>query len=122
MRHDHCSFTSNQLAGYALLPRGQSLCAASFSVRRGFPLRPELRASTPMGGRQVGATVATVCYRHLCLRGDEQSLSSAASWSEREVAERWAELFQWPHLGRRWYQGDMLIEPELAAVQQLLTQ
>jgi len=37
-----CPFTSNQLAGYALLPRGQSLCAASFSVRRGFPLRPEL--------------------------------------------------------------------------------
>ncbi|MDH0175877.1 transposase [Aeromonas dhakensis] len=58
-------------------------------------------------------------HYHLVLKVEPDT---AASWSEREVAERWAALFQWPHLGRRWYQGEMLIEPELAVVQQLLTQ
>ncbi|MFM4705324.1 transposase [Aeromonas bivalvium] len=45
----------------------------------------------------------------------------AASWSEREVAERWAALFLWPPLVRRWYQGESLIEPELVVVQHLIT-
>jgi putative transposase len=45
---------------------------------------------------------------------------TAASWSEREVAERWSALFQWPLLVRRWYQGEHLIEPELVVVQQLI--
>ncbi|MCS3457494.1 REP element-mobilizing transposase RayT [Aeromonas sp. BIGb0405] len=44
----------------------------------------------------------------------------AQGWSEREVAERWAGLFQWPLLVRRWYQGGVLIEPELAVVQELI--
>ncbi|WP_042012107.1 transposase [Aeromonas fluvialis] len=46
----------------------------------------------------------------------------AADWSDREVAERWAALFQWPLLVRRWYQGESLIEPELAVVKQLIAQ
>ena len=46
----------------------------------------------------------------------------ANEWSEREVAERWSRLFQWPLLVRRWYQGDELIEPELDVVHQLVTQ
>ncbi len=33
----------------------------------------------------------------------------ANEWSEREVAERWSRLFQWPLLVRRWYQGEELI-------------
>ncbi|MGE6106353.1 transposase [Aeromonas sobria] len=44
----------------------------------------------------------------------------AASWSEREVVERWAALFQLPLLVRRWYQGESLIEPELVVVQHLI--
>ncbi|MFL9594427.1 alpha-amylase family glycosyl hydrolase, partial [Aeromonas schubertii] len=44
----------------------------------------------------------------------------AQGWSEREVAERWAGLFQWPLLVRRWYQGDALIELELLVVQGLI--
>lgn len=46
----------------------------------------------------------------------------ANKWREREVAERWARLFQWPLLVRRWYQGDELIEPELDMVHQLIAQ
>ncbi|WP_421180274.1 transposase [Aeromonas enteropelogenes] len=46
----------------------------------------------------------------------------ANEWSEREVAERWARLFQWPLLVRHWYQGDELIEPELDVVHQLIDQ
>ncbi|MNQ75793.1 hypothetical protein D3C85_905990 [compost metagenome] len=76
--HDHCPFPSNQSARYALLPRGQSLCATGLLVRRRCPFRPELRAQAPMGGRQAGAVVTAVCHRCLCLRGDEQSLSSGA--------------------------------------------
>ncbi len=58
-------------------------------------------------------------HYHLVLKVEPDA---AANWSEREVAERWAALFQWPLLVRRWYQGEMLIEPELAVVQQLLAQ
>ncbi|WP_240041918.1 transposase [Aeromonas media] len=46
----------------------------------------------------------------------------AHEWSEREVAERWSRLFQWPLLVRRWYQGEELIAPELDVVQQLIAQ
>ncbi|QFI53382.1 transposase [Aeromonas simiae] len=58
-------------------------------------------------------------HYHLVLKVDPEQ---AQSWSEREVAERWAGLFQWPLLVRRWYQGDALIEPELAVVQELIAQ
>ena len=58
-------------------------------------------------------------HYHLVLKVDPDT---AANWSEREVAERWAALFQWPLLVRRWYQGEVLSEPELAVVQQLLAQ
>ncbi len=58
-------------------------------------------------------------HYHLVLKVEPDA---AANWSEREVAERWSALFQWPLLVRRWYQGEMLIEPELAVVQQLLAQ
>ena len=58
-------------------------------------------------------------HYHLVLKVEPDA---AASWSEREVAERWAALFQWPLLVRRWYQGESLIEPELAVVQQLIGQ
>ncbi|MGE6110021.1 transposase [Aeromonas sobria] len=56
-------------------------------------------------------------HYHLVLKVEPDT---AANWSEREVAERWAALFQWPLLVRRWYQGEALIEPELIVVQQLL--
>ena len=56
-------------------------------------------------------------HYHLVLKVEPDT---AASWSEREVAERWAALFQWPLLVRRWYQGESLIEPELLVVQQLI--
>ncbi|ALP40580.1 transposase [Aeromonas schubertii] len=56
-------------------------------------------------------------HYHLVLKVDAEQ---AQGWSEREVAERWAGLFQWPLLVRRWYQGDALIEPELAVVQGLI--
>lgn len=56
-------------------------------------------------------------HYHLVLKVEADK---AADWDEREVAERWAALFQWPLLVRRWYQGDPLIEPELAVVQQLI--
>ena len=56
-------------------------------------------------------------HYHLVLKVESDT---AANWSEREVAERWAALFQWPLLVRRWYQGESLIEPELAVVQQLI--
>ena len=56
-------------------------------------------------------------HYHLVLKVEPDT---AASWSEREVAERWAALFQWPLLMRRWYQGESLIEPELLVVQQLI--
>ena len=46
----------------------------------------------------------------------------AHEWSEREVAERWSRLFQWPLLVRRWYQGEELIAPELDVVHQLIAQ
>ncbi len=42
-------------------------------------------------------------HYHLVLKVEPDT---AASWSEREVAERWAALFQWPLLVRRWYQGN----------------
>lgn len=58
-------------------------------------------------------------HYHLVLKVEPDT---AANWSEREVAERWAALFQWPLLVRRWYQGESLIEPELAVVQQLIGQ
>ncbi|MGY3868092.1 transposase [Aeromonas crassostreae] len=58
-------------------------------------------------------------HYHLVLKVESDT---AASWSEREVAERWAALFQWPLLVRRWYQGESLIEPELLVVQQLIGQ
>ena len=58
-------------------------------------------------------------HYHLVLKVEPDT---AANWSEREVAERWAALFQWPLLVRRWYQGESLIEPELAVVQQLVGQ
>ncbi|MGY3917432.1 transposase [Aeromonas australiensis] len=56
-------------------------------------------------------------HYHLVLKVEADK---AAAWDQREVAERWAALFQWPLLVRRWYQGDPLIEPELAVVQQLI--
>ena len=56
-------------------------------------------------------------HYHLALKVDAEQ---AQGWSEREVAERWAGLFQWPLLVRRWYQGDALIEPELTVVQGLI--
>lgn len=56
-------------------------------------------------------------HYHLVLKVDERQ---AQGWSEREVAERWASLFQWPPLVRSWYQGNTLIEPELAVVQGLI--
>ncbi|BEE19042.1 transposase [Aeromonas enteropelogenes] len=56
-------------------------------------------------------------HYHLVLKVDAEQ---AQGWSEWEVAERWAGLFQWPLLVRRWYQGDVLIEPELAVVQGLI--
>ncbi|WP_421221220.1 transposase [Aeromonas enteropelogenes] len=56
-------------------------------------------------------------HYHLVLKVDAEQ---AQGWSEREVAERWAGLFQWPLLVRRWYQGDALIEPELTVVQGLI--
>ncbi|MBZ6072824.1 transposase [Aeromonas schubertii] len=56
-------------------------------------------------------------HYHLVLKVDAEQ---AQGWSEREVAERWAGLFQWPLLVRRWYQGDALIEPELLVVQGLI--
>ncbi|MGL4250934.1 MAG: transposase [Aeromonas sp.] len=56
-------------------------------------------------------------HYHLVLKVEPDT---AAHWSEREVAERWAALFQWPLLVRRWYQGESLIEPELVVVQQLI--
>ncbi|MFQ2292674.1 transposase [Aeromonas enteropelogenes] len=56
-------------------------------------------------------------HYHLVLKVDPEQ---AQGWSEREVAERWAGLFQWPLLVRRWYQGDVLIEPELTVVQGLI--
>ncbi len=56
-------------------------------------------------------------HYHLVLKVEQDT---ASSWSERDVAERWAALFQWPLLVRRWYQGESLIEPELMVVQQLI--
>ncbi|WP_169046544.1 transposase [Aeromonas salmonicida] len=56
-------------------------------------------------------------HYHLVLKVEQDT---ASSWSEREVAERWVALFQWPLLVRRWYQGESLIEPELMVVQQLI--
>ncbi|PJG58976.1 transposase, partial [Aeromonas cavernicola] len=56
-------------------------------------------------------------HYHLVLKVEPET---AASWTEREVAERWAALFQWPLLVRRWYQGECLLEPELVVVQQLI--
>ncbi|HEH9395961.1 TPA: transposase, partial [Aeromonas salmonicida] len=56
-------------------------------------------------------------HYHLVLKVEQDT---ASSWSEREVAKRWAALFQWPLLVRRWYQGESLIEPELMVVQQLI--
>ncbi|MGL5128984.1 MAG: transposase [Aeromonas popoffii] len=58
-------------------------------------------------------------HYHLVLKVEPDT---AANWSEREVAERWAALFQWPLLVRRWYQGESLIEPEIAVVKQLIGQ
>lgn len=58
-------------------------------------------------------------HYHLVLKVERDI---ATRWSEREVAERWAALFQWPLLVRRWYQGEPLIEPELMVVQQLIAQ
>ncbi|MEV3815585.1 transposase [Aeromonas salmonicida] len=52
-------------------------------------------------------------HYHLVLKVD---FETAANWSEREVAERWAALFQWPLLVRRWYQHESLIDPELEVV------
>ncbi|MFM4825886.1 transposase [Aeromonas bivalvium] len=46
----------------------------------------------------------------------------AKGWSDREVAERWAVLFQWPPLLRRWYQEEALLVPEQAVVQSLIAQ
>jgi len=56
-------------------------------------------------------------HYHLVLKVEQDT---ASSWSEREVAERWVALFQWPLMVRRWYQGESLIEPELMVVQQLI--
>ncbi len=42
-------------------------------------------------------------HYHLVLKVEPDT---AANWSEREVAERWAALFQWPLLVRRW-QGNL---------------
>lgn len=58
-------------------------------------------------------------HYHLVLKVEPDT---AAGWSEREVAERWAALFQWTLSVRRWYQGETMIEPELVVVKQLLTQ
>ncbi len=58
-------------------------------------------------------------HYHLVLKVEPDT---AANWSEREVVERWATQFQWPLLVRRWHQGESLIEPELAVVQQLIGQ
>ncbi|MGY3877085.1 hypothetical protein ACW5WK_06525 [Aeromonas enteropelogenes] len=43
----------------------------------------------------------------------------AQGWSEQEVAERWAGLFQWPLLDAG-IRGDTLIEPELSGLQGLI--
>ena len=56
-------------------------------------------------------------HYHLVLKVEPDA---ANRWSEREVAERWAALFQWPLLVRRWYQGELLIEPERVVVEQLI--
>ncbi|MGL5128509.1 MAG: transposase [Aeromonas popoffii] len=58
-------------------------------------------------------------HYHLVLKVEPDT---AVNWGDREIAERWAALFQWPLLVRRWYQGESLIEPELMVVQQLIAQ
>ena len=58
-------------------------------------------------------------HYHLVLKIDADT---AAGWSERDVAERWAAMFQWPLLVRRWYQHESLIEPELVVVRGLIAQ
>ncbi|WP_310596609.1 transposase [Aeromonas aquatica] len=58
-------------------------------------------------------------HYHLVLKVEPDT---ATNWNEREIAERWAALFQWPLLVRRWYQGESLIEPELMVIQQLIAQ
>ncbi|SIR68212.1 hypothetical protein SAMN05880558_1371, partial [Aeromonas sp. RU39B] len=58
-------------------------------------------------------------HYHLVLKVEPEV---ATGWSDREVAERWAGLFQWPLLVRRWYLEESLTEPELAVVQGLLAQ
>ncbi|SIR67269.1 hypothetical protein SAMN05880558_1292 [Aeromonas sp. RU39B] len=58
-------------------------------------------------------------HYHLVLKVEPEV---ANGWSDREVAERWAGLFQWPLLVRRWYLEESLTEPELAVVRGLLAQ
>ena len=58
-------------------------------------------------------------HYHLVLKVE---FEAAARWSEREVAERWAALFQWPPLVRRWYQHESLIAPELEVVRGLIAE
>jgi putative transposase len=58
-------------------------------------------------------------HYHLVLKVE---FETAARWSEREVAERWAALFQWPPLVRRWYQHESLIAPELEVVRGVIAE
>jgi REP element-mobilizing transposase RayT len=44
-------------------------------------------------------------HYHVVLRVD---MGEARDWSDREVAERWLQLFAGPHLVKRWLQGEAL--------------
>ena len=93
------------------------------------PHRPELRASAPVGGGQLGQ-VSRLDHRCLCPCGDEQSLSPGAQGRvgyrcqlERAGGGRALGCaVPVAAAGTTLVSGESLIEPELAVVQQLIGQ
>lgn len=87
-----------------------------FSHRRGW-IENRIAILSTVFSVDVYAYAVMSNHYHLVLRIDAQQ---AASWTDREIAERWRTLFSGPPLVHRWSDGDALDNDQLLRVKEYI--
>jgi len=83
-----------------------------FSHRRGWIVK-RLKFLASVFAIDLCAYAVMSNHYHVVIRVD---VGTAGNWSDKEVAERWLELFAGPGLAQRWLAGESLNEGQLQAV------